>query len=297
MKTKDLGLFWLVGLIWGTSFLWIKIAVGDISPIMLVAFRTLFGAVGLGAIIIFNKQVTFEWRKVKKHLFDFLILGFINVTLPFILVSSAEQYIDSGTASILNGTNPLFTILLSPIFIKDDRITLPKAAGLLVGFIGVIILMAPGIQGGWNANLSGQLMMLMATLSYASASIYARIKTSELSPIVSAFLQVSIASIITWIIALFTEQPMVFPQQSITWIAIAWLGLLGTSIAYIIYFHLLHRIGPTRTSMITYIPPLVGVILGIFFLGEIFYWQALVGAILILSGITLVNKKPKSIKT
>ena len=142
-------------------------------------------------------------------------------------------------------------------------------------------------------------MMLLATLSYASASIFARKKSTGISPLVSAFLQVSAAAIITWILAFFTERPMVFPSQPITWIAIAWLGLLGTSIAYIIYFYLLHRIGPTRISMITYIPPLVGVILGIVFLGERFYWQAIIGAVLILSGISLVNlkKKPEEVST
>jgi len=291
MKTKDFGLFWLVGLIWGTSFLWIKIAVEDVSPLVLVAFRTLFGAVGLGLVILFNKKITFNWMNSKKHALDFLILGFVNITLPFILISFAETFIDSGTASILNASNPLFTILLSPIFIKDDRITWPKAIGLLVGFIGVFLLITPGLNGGWNENLAGQIMMLGAALSYASGSIYARIKSSQLPAVVSAFLQVSAAAIITWIIVLFTEKPFAFPAQPITWVAFVWLGLLGTSVAYIIYFHLLHRIGPTRVSMITYIIPLVGVILGIVFLKESFYWQAILGGALILSGITLIKTK------
>ena len=79
----------------------------------------------------------------------------------------------------------------------------------------------------------------------------------------------------------------------ITWVALLWLGLLGAGLAYIIYFGLLHRMGPTRLSMVTYIPPVVGVLLGIFFLGEAFHWQALAGALLILSGISIVNLKPK----
>ena len=294
MKSKDFGLFWLVGLIWGTSFLWIKIAVADVTPLVLVAFRTLFGAVGLGLAILFSKKVDFDWKNIRKHAFDFLVLGLVNVTLPFILVSSAEQTIDSGTASILNAANPLFTILLAALFIKDDRITWPKAAGLLVGFVGVFLLMAPSLQGGWSPNIAGQVMMLLATLAYASASIYARIKSTALPAIVSAFLQISAAAIITWIIVLFTERPFHLPSAPITWVSFAWLGFFGTSIAYIIYFHLIHRIGPTRISMITYIPPLVGVLLGMLFLNESFYWQALAGGALILSGISLVNLKSQS---
>ena len=90
-------------------------------------------------------------------------------------------------------------------------------------------------------------------------------------------------------IALFFERPIVLPALPLTWVATLWLGLLGSCLAYIIYFKLLHEIGPTRMSMVTYIPPLVGVLLGVFFLGEQFHWQALFGALLILSGISLVN--------
>jgi len=289
MKTKDFGLFWLVGLIWGTSFLWIKIAVTDVSPLVLVAFRTLIGAIGLGLVILFCKNITFDWKTVRKHALDFFILGLINITLPFVLISSAQQVIDSGTASILNAANPLFTILLSPIFIKDDRITWPKMLGLLVGFLGVYFLMAPSLQDGWNANLAGQVTMLAATLCYAAGSIYARIKSTDMPAVISAFLQIAAAAAITWALVLFTEKPVIFPSKAVTWIALGWLGFLGTSIAYIIYFYLLHHIGPTRISMVTYIPPLVGVILGIVFLNESFYWQAILGGALILSGITLVK--------
>ena len=173
MKTKDWVLFWLVGLIWGTSFLWIKIAVNDVTPIMLVAFRTLFGTLGLGLIVAFNKEAHIRWDSLKKHIFNFLILGLFNIAFPWILFSWAEQFIDSGTAAILNGTMPLFTIVISPIFVKDDRITLPKFAGLVIGFLGVVVLMAPSIQGKWTNDLLGQASILLATLSYASATVFA----------------------------------------------------------------------------------------------------------------------------
>ena len=97
------------------------------------------------------------------------------------------------------------------------------------------------------------------------------------------------AAIPIWIFALLTEKPFLLPQHTLSWVALIWLGLLGSCIAYIIYFFLLHRIGPTRISMVTYIPPLIGMVLGIIFLGEKFYWQGLIGALLILSGIGIVN--------
>ena len=296
MKNKDWILFWLAGLIWGTSFLWIKVAVNDVSPIILVAFRTLFGSLGLGLIVALNKQAHVSWNTIKKHIFNFSFLGMFNIALPWILFSWAEQFIDSGTAAVLNGTMPLFTILISPIFIKDDRITLPKLGGLLIGFIGVVILMIPTIQGGWSNDVLGQAAILVATLSYASATVFARKKLHGLPSQMQALLQLSAATIIIWVTALFTEKPIIFPQLPITWLALLWLGLLGSCIAYIIYFSLLHKIGPTRMSMVTYIPPLIGMILGVVFLKEQFYWQALLGAILILSGITIVNLKQKAMQ-
>ena len=289
MKNKDWVLFWLVGLIWGTSFLWIKIAVDDVSPMMLVAFRTLFGSLGLGLIIALNKQSHVSWNIIRKRLFDFFLLGMFNIALPWMLISWAGKFIDSGTSAILNGTMPLFTILLSPIFIQDDRITLPKLGGLAIGFIGVVILMAPSIQGKWSNDLLGQAAVLLATICYASSTVFARKKLGNLPAQMQAFLQISAGTIIIWAAVLFTEKPITFPQQPITWFALLWLGLLGTCIAFIIYFSLLHKIGPTRVSMVTYIPPLVGMILGVVFLKEQFYWQSLLGALLILSGIAIVN--------
>jgi len=296
MKNKDWLYFWLTGLIWGTSFLWIKIAVGDVSPIVLAGSRSLIGALGLGLIFALNKQTHVSWNILKKRSFDFLILGFFNITFPWIMVSTAGQFLDSGMSAILNGAMPLFTILLSPIFNKDDRITLAKIGGLVTGFIGVVILVAPSIQGRRSNSLIGVAAMLLASLSYASATIFARKKTQGLPSQMLAFIQMAIGSAIIWVIAIFTEKPITLPQFPITWAAFLWLGLLGSCIAYIFYFDLLHNIGPTRVSMVTYIPPLVGLVLGMVFLKEQFYWQSLLGAFLILSGIAIVNLKKKALQ-
>ena len=294
MKTKDWLLVWFLGVIWGTSFLWIKIAVEEISPVMLVGYRTLFASIGLGLIwLLTKKNYTVKWADVRGRMLDFLVMGALNISIPWVMISWAEQFIDSGIASILNSAMPLFTILISPIFIADDRITLPKIFGLLTGFIGVIILMSPSIREGWTSGLAGQAVALLATVFYAAGTVYARKRGHGLPAQLQAFLQLSMGSLIIWVVALFIERPIVLPALPITWVATLWLGLLGSCLAYIIYFKLLHEIGPTRMSMVTYIPPLVGVLLGVVFLGELFHWQALFGALLILSGISIVNIKPK----
>ena len=293
MKTKDWVLFWILGLIWGTSFLWIKIAVADITPLVLVGFRTLFASLGLLVIIYINRKNMPDMTTIKKRLPAFLVLGITNIAIPWALISWGEQFIDSGIASILNSTMPLFTIIIAPLMIKEERITFPKLAGLLTGFVGVVILIIPSITGGWSHNLLGQAACLTAAVLYAFAAVYARKKTGGLPPQMQSFLQLSIGSLFIWIMAFATEGIPTLPTKPITWVALLWLGLLGSCIAYIIFFYLLHEIGPTRVSMTTYIPPFVGVLLGIIFLNETFYWQAIVGVLLILAGIFIVNYKKK----
>jgi drug/metabolite transporter (DMT)-like permease len=113
MKTKDWLNFWLLGLIWGTSFLWIKIAVADVSPAVLVSFRAFFGAIGLGIAILAAKKAGDFWQVLRCHWFDFAFMGLFNIAVPWILISWAEQSIDSGLAAVLNSTMPLFVIIAS----------------------------------------------------------------------------------------------------------------------------------------------------------------------------------------
>ncbi len=293
MKTKDWLLFIFVGLIWGTSFLWIKIAVQEISPFVLVGFRTLFAALGLAVYLLFDRKSRMPWKEITPHLPVFVVLGLVNVALPWLLISWAEMHIESGVASILNATMPLWTICIAPFVIREEKITLPKLAGLTTGFIGVVILFLPSLGKGWSANSIGQAAVLLATLCYASATIFARIKARGLNPQMQTFLQFSMSTLMVWSMTFFIEKKFTLPTLPITWVALLWLGLLGAGLAYIIYFGLLHRMGPTRLSMVTYIPPVVGVLLGIIFLGEAFHWEAIIGALLILSGISIVNLKPK----
>ncbi len=292
MKTRDWLLFWLLGIVWGTSFLWIKIAVREISPFMLVSFRTLFAVLGLGAFLLVARSARATWAQVRSRLWVFVVLGLINIVTPWLLISWAGQYIDSGLSSVLNSTMPLFTIMISPFFVRDDRFTLAKAAGLLTGFAGVVILLYPNLGKVWSTHLTAQAAVLIAALCYGGSTVFARKLAKGLPSQTQAFLQFSTATLMIWVFTLSTERPLVFPRLPITWLALVWLGLLGSGLAYIIYFDLLPRVGPTRMSMVTYILPLVGVLLGIIFLEERFHWGAIIGTLLILSGISIVNLRP-----
>jgi drug/metabolite transporter (DMT)-like permease len=298
VSTKDWIRFSVLGLIWGSSFLWIKIAVSEISPAMLVSFRALFAAIGLAIILFISKKAKLKRDQWKTAIIVFFLLGLFNIALPIGLISWAEQYIDSGLASILNSTVPLFTIIIAPLFLKDDQFTFPKFAGLLVGFLGVILVFSPELGKGFNQNLAGEGAMLLAAISYAGAGVYARIKTKDFPVQIQSFLQLFMATAIMWVFTISFDQPLVFPTLPLTWVALLWLGLLGSCAATLLFFQLLHSVGPTRTVLVTYVFPLVGVILGAIFLHERLYWQALAGGLLIISGIILVNlrKAPSIVK-
>jgi drug/metabolite transporter (DMT)-like permease len=298
MKVKEWGAFGLLGLIWGSSFLWIKIAVQDTGPFTLVAFRLLFGLLGLIVIMVARRQAI---PRDRRTLLAFVFMGIFNTALPFSLISWGETKIDSGLASILNGTVPLFTIVIAHLWLHDEKITLPRIGGLVIGFIGVVILVsrdfgATGLQG----NILGQLAVLAASISYATAVTFSRKYLRGQSPIVQSGMVLLFADAIMWLAvpavqgsAPGLDFPNHLPTQPITWFAIAWLGLLGSCTAYLLFFWLINAWGPTRASLVTYVFPVIGLVLGIIFLNEVADWRLVAGSLLVVGGIVVVNFMPQ----
>ena len=281
--------FITLGLIWGSSFLWIKIAVTEISPFTLVAFRVLFALVTLIIILLIGRIKV----PLRSKWWVFLFLGAFNISVPFMLISWAEQHIPSAIAAILNGTPPLFTIIFATIFLTDDRFTWRKMAGLAVGFSGVLILMANQLGNGIASYTLGMIAMLVAAMFYGGSAVFARTFTKGMEPAAQAFGQQLSANLIMWPIALFGQAQLILPRLPITWLALAILGILCTGLATMIYYSLLHSVGPTRTMMASYIFPVVGAILGLIFLREPFHWTMLLGMVVIISGVIIVNwQKP-----
>jgi drug/metabolite transporter (DMT)-like permease len=192
------------------------------------------------------------------------------------------------------------------MFLRDDRLTLSRLVGLLVGFTGIIVLVSRDLASGIQLNLLGQGAVLLAAFSYACSAVFARRITKGTSPLLQALIPLFFADLIMWVGALGIAQSEVipgasallrtvieniFPNLPLTWIALLWLGFLGTGIAYLFFFNLLHSVGPTRTTLVTYIFPLVAVILGMVFLGEKLNWQLFAGGVLVVGSIIVVNRQ------
>ena len=211
--------------------------------------------------------------------------------------SRVEEAIARGTLVVLDPTaterlGPTFYLLLALAFVPEDRLTSPRIIGLVCGFAGVVVLMAGQVGSAEGNSLWGQGGVLLASIAYAVAVIYARRKAAGIKPLTVAFGQSLVANLVLWPLALWLESPLVIPTKFVTWAMILWLGILATCIGTALYYALLNEVGPTRTTMVTYLFPLVGVLLGWIILDEPLSWRLLAGGAMIVSGVALVNLSP-----
>jgi drug/metabolite transporter (DMT)-like permease len=292
VKAKHWLVFILLGAIWSSSFMWIKIAVQEVGPITLVAFRVLFGLL-FGIVVIAIQRTSLP--RTFKAWWPLLLLGLTNVAAPFVLISWGEKSIDSAVASILDATVPLFTILIAHFLLQDDKMTVPKVLGLLIGFAGVIILLSKDI-GDSTGSLLGQLAVIVASMFYAGSSVLVRKTTEDTPGILRSAGPLVSATAIMWLGVSLFESPVTIPQIGITWVALLWLGVFGSGLAFVLAYYLIHEIGPTRTTMVTYLFPLGGMILGATFLSEQITWQVIAGGILIVASLAVANWNPKGRK-
>lgn len=287
MKRKDWLAFIALSLAWGSSFFWIKIAIEEIGPFTLVAWRLFFGIVTLLLVVALRRP---EWPSQKKIWLALLVLGLSNTAIPFVLISWAEVFIDSAVASILNSSVPLFTMVIAHFSLSDDRLNRQRVIGLLVGFVGVIVLVQRDLSAGLEFNLIAQGAIILAVIFYAVSAVFARRNTKGVSPVVRALVPLVAADFLLWGITPAIESPLTLPALPLTWIALLWLGVVGSGIAYLLYFYLLHSVGPTRATMVTYTFPLVGVTLGVGFLNERLDFSLILGAVLVIASLLIVNR-------
>jgi drug/metabolite transporter (DMT)-like permease len=279
--------FFGLGFIWGSSYLFIKLAVDDFGTFTLVALRLLIGAALLWAVVAVARQPLPRERRVYGHL---LVMAFVNITIPFLLITWAEQSVESSLAAILTAPVPLFAIVLSAIFLADEPIRVNGLVGLLVGFVGVVIITSPGLTEAGGTPVA-ELALLGAAFSYGVGAVYSRRNVRGLAPMIPAVFQVSFAAIITGSIAIVGEHPWTMSPDLQAIGSIIWLGLLGSGVAYLLVFRLFQAWGATRTTLVAYVIPAVGIVLGFLVLNEPIDARLLLGTGLIVAGIGLVNSK------
>ena len=231
--------FFALGFMWGSSYLFIKLAVDDFGTFTLVALRLVVGALLLWTVVRIAKQPLPRERRIYGHL---LVMAIINITIPFLLITWAEQSVESSLAAILTSPVPLFAIVLSAIFLHDEPMRVNGVVGLVVGFIGVVIITSRGLSGE-GSSVIGELALLGAAFSYACGAVYSRRNVRGLPPMIPAVFQVTFAAIITGVIALLFEEPWTATPDAEAIFSILWLGILGSGLAYLLVFRLFAALG------------------------------------------------------
>ena len=282
-------LFVLLGFFWGSSYLFIKIGVdAGLQPFTLVAARLFFGMLLLGTVVAVAREPLPTEPRMYGHL---LVMGLFSVALPFALITWAEQSVDSSLAAVLTGAVPLFVIPFAAVLLPTEKITANAVLGILIGLVGVAVVVGfnPATLAG--TELVAQLALIGAAASYALGGVYARRNVQGLRPMIPALFQVTFALVMTAIPALLLERPWEGELTTDAIVAVIWLGLLGSGAAYLIFFRLLRSWGATRTSLVAYLLPIWGIVLGGLVLSEPIDARLLAGTALVIAGIGLVNMR------
>ncbi len=282
-------LFLLLGFLWGSSYIFIKIGVdGGLTPFILVSLRLLIGLALLAAVVAIAREPLPRSRRMYGHL---VVLGAFSVAIPFTLITWAERSVDSTIAATITSAVPLFVIIFAAFALRDEPITLNKLVGVGVGLAGVAILVGFDPAALTGGSLAAEIALVSATASYAIGGVYARKMVHGLRPMIPAMFQVFFAFLMVTVLAFVFEKPMEAPITLETGFAVLWIGLLGSGLAYLVFFRLLRAWGATRTSMVAYLLPIVGIALGALVLREPIDAALLIGTALIIGGIFVVNSR------
>lgn len=289
MGSAEWLLLLVLAMLWGGSFFFAKIALAELHPFTLV-----LGRVGLAALAL-NLAAHASGHRMPTALRPwraFLVMGALNNLLPFSLIFWGQTEIASGLAAILNATTPLFAVVLAHFLTRDERMTVERLSGVLLGVCGVVVMIGPEALAGLSLHVLAQIAVLAAALSYACAGIFGR-RFAGTPPLVAAAGQLTGTTLMMLPLALLIDRPWSMPAPTLgTWGALAALALLSTAAAYVIYFRILAAAGATNLLLVTFLIPPSALVLGATFLDERLDRAAFIGMALIALGLAAIDGRP-----
>ncbi|MGI9049966.1 MAG: DMT family transporter [Rubrobacteraceae bacterium] len=298
MKGRDLGLLLALGAMWGSSFLFIKVSVAEVSPVFVVACRLMFAVLTLLVALSIAargsgkekeeasliRQVIGLWR-------PFLVLGVSNAVMPYLAIAWGTQFLPSGTAAILNSTVPLFTAVMVGVlpWFGDERLGLLGVAGILLGMLGVGVLAGGfgGLTGDFRTMVLGAGAILCGSAGYAVGGLYAK-RTMKGVPVRVSAVGQNVAGFVVILPFAAFFLPEKVPSPPVVGSLIG-LGAVGTGLSLLLYFRLIANVGATRTAIVTYLVPIWALAYGALLLGEGISASDILGMVLILTGVAGVS--------
>ncbi len=282
----DWGLLLLLGLVWGGTFFFGKMALALWPPFTVVLGRIVIGAVLLNVVVMLTGHRLPRDPQIWRAL---IMMGLLNSVIPFCLIVSGQTQITSGLAAILYATTSLFTVLLAPLFVATERLTAPRLLGVLLGLAGVVIMLGPAALPDPGSATLAKLAVLGGSISYALAAIWGRRLRGIPSPVAAAG-QLTVAAAIMLPLTLLVDRPWTLPPPTPQIIgAILGLGLFSTTIGYLLFFTILARAGSVNTSLVTLLVPPSALLLGALFLGEAATGPEVAGLALIALGLLVID--------
>jgi drug/metabolite transporter (DMT)-like permease len=293
MTALEWALLIVLSMLWGSTFLFITIAARQLPPVSIAAVKVTLAA---GALLLAMRQAGARLPRQARTWRDFAIMGLFNDAGPFILIAFASPVVATGLASVLIATSPLFTVVLAHWLTEDERMTPRHAAGVLIGFAGLAVMLGGGDFTFSPAAMVGQIGCLLASLGYAYASVFGRRFTVlRLHPMTTAAGQLGTTALVLVPLALVLDRPWTLPGLSWPSLgALLALGLLTGALAYSIFYRILATAGATNVVLVTFMSPITAILLGIAVLGERLTLQQGVGMLLIGVGIAVLDGRPVS---
>ncbi len=287
MNGREWTMLLALSVLWGGSFFFFKVLVAELPP-----FSVVLGRVGLAAIIL-NVWLVLrrDFIRASPRLWaQFTFMGLLNNVVPFSLIVFGETRVSSGLASILNATTPIFTVLVAHVLTTNEKLTRGKAAGVLIGFAGVAVLVGPnGLAGLGRTDLVGEAACLLAALTYAFAGIYGR-RFKGIPPIKVATGQITGSTLVLIPVVAVVDRPWMLPMPSAAaWGALIGIALFCTVLAYILYFRILAAAGATNLLLVTFLIPISAIVLGWCALGEALSMREFLGMMLIGGGLAFID--------
>ncbi len=286
---RQLALLLLLAGIWSSSFMFIKIGVATIPPATMAAARLMLAAVMLAAIAYAKGyRLPFTLRAWSA----FTFVGVMGNAVPFTLIAWGELEVDSGLAAILMGVMPVATALLAHAFVHDERLTGRRAAGVLLGFSGTVLLVGFSALSGLGAQVAAQLAVVGGALCYAITTVFVR-RFANLPDVLMAAGSLTTGALLMIPIALLLESPLTLSPSFASTAAVVVLGIVSTGFAALIYFYLIRTVGAAIFSQVNFLTPAIGVAFGMIFLGEVPGADAWTALTLIVLGVWLVTHRSR----
>ena len=286
LDTTAWGLLLALSLVWGGSFFFAEVALAALPPFTIVLARLAIGAAGLWLVIAVTRTTMpsdrMAWR-------DLAVMGILNNAIPFGLIVWGQVWITGGLASVLNATTPVFSVVAAHLLTDDEKMTPNRLAGVVLGLLGVVVLMGPSVLGELGGHVLGSVAVLGAAVSYAAAGLWGR-RLRHLPPVAAATGQVTCSTLIILPLALLLEQPwrMEVPPLAV-WGSLAGIGLLSTSVAYLIFFAIVRRAGGSNVMLVTLMIPPGAILLGVAILDEPVSAEQIGGLVLIAMALLTID--------